>query len=385
MSRNILITLFILLIISVSIPGNAFASNNGIINGRIINETLDTGLPNHEVILNIYNNFNFSKSVNMKTDNSGNFVFNSLMTETEYTYEVVVVFAEITYYTDPYYFDESGTALDVELKVYDSTTDESAIKIESGHTIVSFEQGNLRITEYYLFVNETNKVFIGSAKNNEADNKITLMFPLPIGAKELEYDTELQEGDKEDKSLVLINSTPFLPGEKEVYFSYLIKPESDTYIYNQSIRYPMTSYNVLIQGDSIQTYSEKLLFGEPMDVEKTMFSHLIGTNLVPGNQLMITVYGLSKLNNWDTLKILILSVCLLMIAIATYIILTKFKRNTGLNYEQTKQQLITEIANLDDEYENGIVSEKLYSEKRARLKAELVKFIRKSGDSSEKK
>ena len=180
--------LLIVLALSLSAPALADDPGSGIIEGRVVNGTAGgSSVADQEITLNTYLNDVEVGSATTKTDAEGWFAFDGLSTESGYIYEVTLTFQEAEYYGEWLSFDEGETTKSFEVTVYDSTTSDEAIKIATAHTVVYVEQDSLHVEEYYIFVNEADRTYIGSGEITTAGTRRTLRLPLPDKMTDLQY------------------------------------------------------------------------------------------------------------------------------------------------------------------------------------------------------
>jgi len=202
-----------------------------------------------EVILKTYLNEAEVDSTTTKTDAEGYFVFDGLSTELDYSYDVIVNFQQAEYYGERLSFNEGETSKFTGVNVYDATTNDEAIKVATAHTIIYIGQGSLQVKEYFLFVNEADRTYVGPNENGDTG---TLTFSLPQGATELQSSMGLMDCCIVGSEGGFIDTMPVLPGSKEVAYSYKLPYSSQRHTLSQTINYPIINFDLLIQGEGIE-------------------------------------------------------------------------------------------------------------------------------------
>jgi LPXTG-motif cell wall-anchored protein len=307
-----------------------------------------------------------------------------MSTESGYSYEVVLTFQEAEYYSEWLIFDEGETTKSVEVTVYDSTTSNEAIEVAMAHTVIYVGQGSLEVMEYFLFVNETDRTYIGSKEIAAEGTKETLLFSLPEEATELQITLGLMECCIMSSEEGFVDTMPVLPGGKEVAYSYKVNYYSGTHTFSRNMNYPTTRYDFLFQGESIDVISGQLAAEEPMDIEGTQFNHLSGSDLARGDLLLVKLSGLPETDNqgaiiWAALALVVL------VAGSGFAYRLKKRRLQPVNPEgsinQIRQRSLVELAHLDDDFEAGKIPEETYRRLRAEKKAQLVELMK--GDTKE--
>ncbi len=374
-----IILLFI--IFSLLLPASALAAEtgNGIVEGTIVNGT-DGGssVAGVEITLKIYQNDTEESSTTTIADAEGNFVFDGLSTEPEYSYEVTLNYQQADYTSDWLSFDSGETSKSTEVIVYDSTTSDEAITVMTSHTIVYVEPESLRVTEYYLFVNESDKTYIGLENPSAPEVRETLRFYLPEDATALQPEFGLMECCIYGSEDGFTDSMPVLPGGREVAYSYMVDNNSGTYTFSKNINYNIKNYDFLVQGGGITVNSDRLTAGEPIDIEGTPFTHLSGADFLPGDTLVAQISGLPETGSQGVL----LWVFLALAVLGGAFVLNRLLRGRRPqpvrvkdSHEQKKQRLLVEIAQLDDDFENGKISEEVYRKLRTEKKARLIALM----------
>ncbi len=380
--------LVVLFILSLSASALAAEPDSGIIEGWIVNGTAGgSSVANQDVALTTELNGAEVSSTAGKTDADGHFVFDGLSTGSGYSYQVVLTFQQAEYYSEWLAFDEGETTRSVEVTVYDSTTSDEAIKVLMSHTVVYLEQGGLRMVEFYLFVNEADRTYIGS-KEVANGTRETLRFSLPDGATELQPASGLMECCIYNSEDGFIDTMPVLPGGKEVAYSYRASNNSGTYTFSRKANYPIADFDLLVEGEGVEVTSDQLITEEPLNIEGTWLNHLSGSNVASGDIIVAYLSGLPQTNNQGTIWWVVLTLAALGAGFAFVYWLRRGRpqpAGTEGGLEQRRQGLLAELARLDDDFEDGKISEEAYRKLRTARKAQLVELMQGSkGESGDR-
>ncbi len=383
------ITLSVMIfILSLSASALAAEPDSGIIDGQLVNGTEGGGsVADLDISLTTYLNDTEVGSTTTKTDAEGRFVFDGLSTESGYSYQVILTFQQAEYSSERLSFDEGETSKSAEVIVYDSTTSDEAIKVVMSHMIIYVGQGTLLVKEYFLFVNESDLTYIGSKEVTAGGDRETLRFYLPKEATELEYTYGLMGccivGNEEG----FAETMPTLPGTKEVAYSYTLNYSSGTYTLSQKVNYPTANFDLLVQGEGIEIASDRLTIGEPMDIEGARFNHLSGSDFASGNILVFQLSGLPETNDKGAIIWVILALVVLTGGFG-FIYMLRKKRFQPVpvspedSLDQTRQRLLVELAELDNDFEGGKIPEESYRRLRSVTKAQLVELMQISKEEN---
>lgn len=375
--------------LSLSAPAMAAEPSGGIIKGQIINGTEGgSSVADQDTTLKTYLNDAEMSAITTKTDNEGHFVFEGLSTESGYSYQVTLAFKQADYTSEWLSFNDGEVSKFAEVTVYDSTTSDEAIKVTMTHTILYVGQDSLKVTEYFLFVNESDRTYIGSEDTNSAEERETLRFSLPKEAAELQPEYGLMECCIHGSENGFVDTMPVLPGGKEVVYSYRVDYNSGAYTFSRNMNYPTVNYDFLVQGEGTKVIGNQLTTEEPLDIEGAWFNHLSGTNFARDDILEVQLSGLPQTSNQGA----ILWVVLILVVLGTgfgFVYLMRKRRLQPVSSEdsldQKRQRLLIELAHLDDNFEGGKVQEEVYRRLRAEKKSQLVVLMQRSKEESDRR
>ncbi len=175
-----------------------------------------------------------------------------------------------------------------------------------------------------------------------------------------------------------IDTMPVLPGAREIAYSYLIKHGSEEYTFSRMMDYPVLNYELLIRGEGIEVNSQQLAAREPANLNGIQYQHFSGRDFASGETLIAQLSGLSKSDDYQAAR---WSAILLTVLIGGFIFFYLMKRRPVQpasiqdDVDQRKLRLITELAQLDDNFEAGNITEDVYTTRRTANKAQLAKLM----------
>ncbi|MFC2020652.1 hypothetical protein ACFLU1_02525 [Chloroflexota bacterium] len=378
-------TLALLLVIFIlSLPAQVLAAEpaDGMIDGQIVNGTADgSSVANLDIALKIYLNGDEMDSATSVADTEGRFTFSDLLTEPEYSYEVSLFYQEAEYFSDIIIFSDNETTKSANIVVYNSTDDASAIMIVMAHTIIYAGENSIDVTEYYLFANDDDLTYIGSEVINEEGTKETLSFNLAAGVTQFQPTLGLMDCCIFSSEEGFIDTMAVMPGMKEISYSYTIDTGSGEYTLPLKINYPVVNYDLMVQGAEV--VADQLTAEEPIVIEGIQYSHLSGSDIPTNTTLAISLAGLPVSNDQGDI-IWLLAAVIVVGAGFSFVYLIK-KRNLQPvsredNPEQVRQRLLIQLAQLDDDFENGKIAEEDYKKFRAEGKITLMELMQITKD-----
>ncbi len=374
--------LVVIFMLSLTAPVLAAEPDSGIIEGQLVNGTEGgNSVAYQDITLNTYLDDTKMDSTTTKANADGQFIFTDLSTELGYIYDIAIIFQQAEYYSDWLSFDEGETTKSIEIIIYNSTTTDEAIKVSMALTIIYVEQGSLWVEEILVFANESDLTYIGSKEITPEGDRETLRFSLPNEATELQTTQGLMECCIFNSEGGFSDTMPVLPGAREVVYSYKVNYNSGAYTFSQGLNYPTATYSLLAEGESTKVASDHLAAKGLMEYKDRLFNHLLGTDFAPGDILAVRLSGLPKTSNQKAI-IWVGSVLVVLTAGSGFFYRLRKRRLQPVSPEdspnQVRQKLLVKLAQLDDSFEDGKISEEVYRKLRADTKNQLAKLIQRS-------
>ena len=374
------VTGIFLILLTIS-PFTVNAQAEGFIEGQLLNGTESgSSTAGQTVTLITYLDDVETSTSDTLTDNNGMFLFEGLDTTPGYSYQVKTMFQSANYSSEKLEFVEDSANLTMELPVFDSTESDNDISIMSSHVIIYALEGYLYVTEYYLFLNNSDRTYIGEPYSGNVSQRETLKLSLSRDAENLQIGDGLTDSYVQFTSGELIDTAPVQPGTKEVAFSYTSEYAEGVYTYLQDIFYPIGNEELLINGNVSITASELMTKNEPFQSQGELFQHYTALDVTPGQQLsLVLTESTSAGMDINPFWIIIIIVLLFVAAYLVYYIRTRNKvLSDHIETGDDVEELLNIIASLDNDYENGIIDENEYSELRNKYKNHLADLMENS-------
>lgn len=192
------------------------------------------------------------------TDAIGTFVASDLAGPADAGYVISTTYKGVAYRTGPI----SLPARDVQLAVYESTNDDSKIRVSrSGVVIVDVdpELQRIRFLEAVTLLNSGDRTFLPGPVSapsvpGQTNSGTALRFGLPDGAGNLVVGEGFAESDVVQIETGFTTNMPVLPGENNVSYAYEMAygalTEGGYSLVSRNIVYPTDSFQVLaVQGN----------------------------------------------------------------------------------------------------------------------------------------
>jgi hypothetical protein len=251
-----------LMLLVVALPAAAQAQGAGAIEGVVQNGTpgepaVGAGVP---VTLRIFLGDLEMEALETTTADDGSFRFEGLDTDPALQYWPEAVYLGTVYGGDePLQFAEGQSELSTTLTVYETTTDDSEVRLNSVHMIVESFGQVLRVSEIHLFGNDGDQAYVGSP--GEDGRPATVMIPLPDGAVGLSFGGDVDTERFVEVDGGLIDTEPVPPGRESslVFFSYHLVVSGETVSMERYFSYPVDDLNLLAAQPGLSLTSDALM------------------------------------------------------------------------------------------------------------------------------
>ncbi|MGQ9599763.1 MAG: hypothetical protein ACUVWZ_10130 [Anaerolineae bacterium] len=360
----------------------ALAQETGILEGRVVNGTaggpeIGAGLP---VVVHVRQEGVEVESLETTTDADGRFRLSGLDRSAGTEYWPEVLYQDVSFFSpDPYQFGDGQSTLTVQVTVYETTEDDSAVRIDSAHWIVEAFDSMLRITEVYLVGNSGDRAYVGR------DGQ-TVAISLPSGAVGLAF----EEGTPSDRFRQVeggvVDTWPITPGSGTTWivFSYHL-PVEPIIPLQRSFAYPVTLLEVMVprpgwtlrsdqlraqgsialQGKEFEVYEvQQLAVNAPVRMELVREAEAIAEPAMAGGQGGEggSVGGTQRFLRWMGIVLAGLAVA----AALAYPSLVRPAAPAALTSPQARR-LLGDLAALEDAWEAGEIDRETYERQRAEL------------------
>ncbi len=359
----------------------------GVVTGTIVNLSQDGKIPeNVELMVHAWDQTAELGMIHGTSQPNGTFRIEKVPFETDAEYLVMAVYKDVTYYSKSAVLD-SGDTLNIDVPIYESTTDLSQVQVDQLHVLFDEAVDGLEVKEIYVFSNLGDRTVKEAAKLDDG-SYATFKVPLPA---EADYIFFKPDDDKERFVKYpggIADKAPLMPGAQTGQFmvSYLLPYKGQTkFTYTASLN--IEQVNLLIPAEKGLTLSGSGL-GTPettsMQEGGATFKIYSYSKLQAGKTISVSVSGTSGIGNTSdsftspplrvgvTVGLAFLGLSMIATGIWwTY----KTKDNESDDDESLLEnhvtddmlELILSIAQLDESYERGEILAEDYQEKRASL------------------
>ncbi len=379
--------------------GTVSAQGAGIIEGQVVNGTAGVGLDTVaglEVTLHRLGPERDELVAVDTTDEGGRFRFQDLSADAEVGYRFQLEYRGVTYGADVA-FSAGDTIVPIVATVYETTTSDEGIVTTRHHLIVGFGANTLLVQELYVIDNTTDRIYVGGEEG-------TLRFFLPADATELSVDDVRLRLNTVETDEGFASLLPVAPGQAQVLYSYLLPYDGTGRVLSPKVLYPTGDLDVMIADVGVQGESSDLTYRGLTGGEDTSYLHFEARNLARGAEVQIRLSGAPQLTGQAPLRGTSLHFTLqrlwpwIALALALLGALLAFVQfylrpgrqallpgapsrtgGTGQGDSQLKiqrQELLQLVADLDDAFAEGRITQEGYRELRQSVRSRLTEISR---------
>jgi hypothetical protein len=306
----------------------------------------------------------------------GSFLFADVPFAVDRQFSVMTTFNGVTYFSDTVPADMKSLKLAIDVPVYETTKDLATIQVDQMHVLFNASPDGLETDELYIISNNGERT-VKDVYDLGEEKFAALQFPLPADADYIFFSPDDQDRFvKQDGTFA--DTYPLLPKSQiQVMVSYLV-PFSDKRTYSYTPTMDIAQLNFVIPEETGISLAGAGLSGPDSRSLQDGKSYLVYsyTDLKAGETLSISITGTSpsgagKNNNWLAIVAAFLGLAVIGMGLWWW-----RKSDSSQVYEKetspqtnrtTFDDLINEIALLDETYETRGLSVEEYQTRRKAL------------------
>jgi hypothetical protein len=391
------------LLLSMVLVVVAQAQGTGIIEGQLVNGTAGGQDPGSglTVLLHVFRGELEEGTLETATDAEGRFSFDGLDTDAGLEYWPEATYRGVSFSgAEPLQFGGEPSTASTTITVYETTDDDSALRLDSVHMIAESFGEVLRISEIHLLGNTGDRVYVGP--DGDAAQGETVFIPLPEQGVGVAFGDGVAADRFVEVEGGLADTAPVLPGSESsvIFFSYHLVVTGETVPLERRFSYPVTNLNILVAQPGLTLSSEQL---QSMGIElfQGQQYELQATQNIPADAPLVMEFvpvetaggtettgmpatsgqgmtGASTRGNQGVL--LPIGVGLAALAVLGAVLYPQVTRRAvhapvsgpNLKTDPEARRLVAELARLEESYEAGELDEAAYERQRSDLYEELT-------------
>jgi len=317
----------------------------------------------------------------VQADPDGHYEFTGLDRDQNVVYLTASKFQNVTYPADQPFQLSDQQNLQADISVYDATTADDSIQLESLNLLVmGADQGLVQMMEMGALLNNSDRTFVTA---NPQDQQLAnaVKFALPRGA----LGVQMQAGFSDQDVIPGIGgvqvTSPILPGRHQFALSFQV-PYSNGSDVDVAIQvpYPTSSFSMYLPDGGIKLQGSSLNPGGPTQLGGQTYSLYSASNLGKATMIAGQLGGLGGAVGLGGNQLALISLGVVLFVIGGGVVLfggrlrgqvVGARRQTDATSEQERLELVVRMAALDERYAAGEVSDADYTAERERGKQRL--------------
>jgi len=342
-----------------------------------------------------FDNMQNTYSETLTTGENGVYTFTNVIMPEGRVFLAGTNFASGTYGSDIVTVDPTTPNLNLQITVYDSSTDVSSLTTDRIHIFFDFtDPQNAQVIEVFIISNPTKQAVVAPTQDGTV-----VTFPLPQGYTNLQFQDGALGTRYVEVSQGFADKMTVNPGvgQYQVIFAFQM-PYDHKLNFVQPMFLPTSAVVVMVPDNGIKVDSAMLQDGGNRDFQGSMYHMYNGSSLIAGSSLEFTLSGNPKkattsIFTTGTMQNLAIGLGVFGVALVVGG-LWLFRRNQrklvlqrsleGVDMaasplevyatQEDEDTLMDAIIALDDQYHSGNLPEEAYLSRRAVLKEKLRKL-----------
>ncbi|GAB4271553.1 MAG: hypothetical protein Kow0080_17090 [Candidatus Promineifilaceae bacterium] len=375
----------------------------GTISGVVTNGTTNTPLADEPVVLRAFN-MSFEETLTLTSTLSvdGSYQFEVTDVPPDWVYLVSVAYDGLNFSSAAAQLTQAQAALELPIMVYEQTTDPSVVAIEQMHTILGFTDGALDVATLYVISNNSTAVFMGETGNPDEG---TVKLFVPEGATAVEFQRAFGQQTSFLPATEVIatessyaDTFPLRPGTgtSNLLVTYQL-PYDDGVSVSYALPYPVNSASVIMPDAGVTLNGTGWVSEGVSQTEMGTFVRYSNTAVQDTTTFSFTLEGKPRLVTDSAGNVvaprsqsteLIIGGIGLLLAVAVVVFAVRGWQNRAIadedswddedewdeeaDSEDEKDALLQALADLDETYEAGELTDEAYNQQRDALKAQLL-------------
>ncbi|MBW3587803.1 MAG: hypothetical protein KY429_00080 [Actinobacteria bacterium] len=349
-----------------SSPVTAQTETTVVVGGRVVNGTSGAPVPTGLEVTVVSLGSTGDELARTKTSSGNDGLFKAEIEKGD-RYLIATTHLEVTYtsvVTDP-----SGP---VELKVFETTDDDSVVSVTSDTTtVIRGEDNVLEVLALMRVSNSSDRTYLG---RQTEEGRSVLRFPVPPGAFDVNPGTGITSG------VIAVPggftaADPLQPGELNAGYLYRVRASRQGWPMRRAFFYPTTRVTILID-ESLRLSSPRLRFSEVVPIgegeDAKRYRQYDGRSFSAGDLIEADItYPAEGPNKNAALYVGAIAGAIVLLAIAIVVPLRRRRRNPSVVELSERERLIEEIAALDQAFEMESIEEGEYTRRRNEMKSKL--------------
>ncbi len=360
--------------------GTSAAGEPGTVTGTITNGTSIGTVPEGMTVMLRYGNENGIQDLSTTLNPDGTFRFTDVPINEDMAYITYVNYRDRTFTSEPARGDLENPSFNLPITIYELTEDSSVINIIGTAIQITADAQALSVLQVIRFSNSSDRMYTTSSRLDDG-RFVSLIIPLPVASVLVSTDTE-QRYAYSNEEATIVDTYPVLPGREHIIELVYLIPYTDGAFIDYPLNYRLQGpVRLLFPDDALSVRSEQLPpLGEEVIGETTYNTYGAELDLQPGETILFEVRGEApnarrqpasdEVSGSTVIFIIMVGLGLLALFFAGFIYIQQNRRG-GQQRNRHINNLIRQIAELDEMHEAGQINHDVYQRQRQQFKTML--------------
>jgi hypothetical protein len=316
----------------------------------------------------------------VRSDRRGRFEFTNLPAGDDRAYALDAAFDGGSFPGGVVTIPSDGDVIEVEQKVWDTTTDPRAIVIQRNNMFLLRGDDGASVIDSYTIVNVSEEAYIGRGATREGSGGKpvpTLSFSFPEGSDGIQVadsDLDIPELLNTETGVGITSAVP--PNETSITFAYRLPVNTGQIDLSRRALYPILNLGVFAEPPFTIDSTRLTEDGEVTIEGETYTRYRSQDSVTEGNS--IPMIATAQATNDTALIAGAVAAGVLLLVILIMVLVRRRNRGQPAEpaspspIEESRDDLLVAIARLDLEHRNGNLDHDSWVKRRAELKARLA-------------
>jgi hypothetical protein len=293
-----------------------------------------------------------------------------------------VRYADVSYRPDELAQLNDQATWQLDIAVYESTTDDGAIQMERLNVLMlGADQGMLHFMEMGSLMNTGDRTFV-TANPQDVALAHAIRIPLPAGALGIQMQAGFSNQELTSGVGAVQVTSPVLPGRHEFALSFQMPLTGSSADVTLQMPYPTATYTIYVPETGLKLNTTGLADGGTMVLGDQSYKVYRASNLARAALVSGEVSGLSSGSTLGPIPLALLSLAVVLVVLGGGAVLFTLRArrtaphtgNGRLDLAQERLDLLVRIAALDERFAAGHVNTVEYEAQRRQAKQRLAEL-----------
>ena len=370
-------------LLALAIPANVLAApNDGSVSGQLVNKTAGGGSTSGASVVLVAFGRKEQKPIGQWTaqvDANGRYEFNGLDRDPNVVYLAVARYQGVNYPSDTPFQLQDQPSLQSDIGVYDATTADDAIQLESLNVLVmGADQGFVQCMEMGALVNSGDHTFVTA---NPQDQQLAkaIKFALPSGALGVQMQTGFTDQDVIPGVGGVQVTAPIPPGRHQFAMSFQLPYNGSSVDLSLQVPYATGTFNVYVPDTGPKLENTPLRAAGPTQMGGQSYALYSVSNVPRATMIGGQLANLGASGGIAPTQLALVSLGVVLFVIGGGVLLfggrlwraAPSRAATGPDAEQERLELVVRLAALDERFAAGQLDRADYEREREQGKERL--------------